>query len=433
MKRLMLLVLCLLVSGAAWAGDPVPGMLDQFKQATTHFSEVMVRQGGLLLASLAGLQFTYNGVKHLATKGNDDLLPLLGSWIMQLVNVSIFFTIITKSPVWFPYILDQWHGIGAAGAGTGPLDPGAIMSMGIDLIESIRAAVAAKAGASFADMMRSFAIALQLIALQLFILAAFLVLAGQLALAMIKGYLWLCVGPLLLGFSGLNSTRDIAMNTLKAAISIGVTILTCYVIAGIAKAAVPMWNEQIAAFTLDNWGPMWSMVAMAVFLALAAWNVPKVANDFINGTVSGGVGEVMATGAAAVGAAAGLASVATGGIGGLIKGANSAAGAASSLASVASQAGNAMLPAGGGGVSSAIPSPQPSAGGGTPKASNGGGGPRGDASGVAISSGADAPKSNDKGPSIAERIQAAKQYIPPGGDDTVAVNAQLIAGGHHEQ
>jgi type IV secretion system protein TrbL len=260
MKRanLILIALVLSLTGTAWAGaDPIPGVLDQFKTMTEGFSAAMIKQGGLLLAGLAGIQFTINGIKQLI-KG-EDLLAMTASWIQQMIVVVFFFTVITKSAIWFSYILDQWHGIGAFGAGSGPLDPGAIISMGIALIESIRSAVAAKASAGLMDFMNSAGMAFQLIFLQAFVFAAFLVLAGQLALAMIKGYLWLCVGPILLGFGGLNSTRDIAMNTMKAAISIGISILTCYVIAGIAKAAVPIWNEQIANFTIDNWVPMWNI------------------------------------------------------------------------------------------------------------------------------------------------------------------------------
>lgn len=314
-KRLMFLlplILGLMLSGAAYAADPVPGMLDQWKTITTTFGNTMVRYGALLLFGLAGIQFTINGIN--ALRKGSEFQELVFHTVWTLVTITFFYAIIVFSPTWFPKIIDSWNQLGGSGTNTGPLDPGAIFAMGLDIVESIRSAVHAKAGVSMVDMMRSFFITFQVLFVELFILLAFLVLAGQLALAMLKGYMWLCLGPVLLGFSGLKYTQDVAFNTLKSAISIGVTILTCYAIAGMAQASVSIFNSQIATFELDNWMGLWNCVGVAALIAMAAWNVPKLSNDFVNGSISGGLGETLATGAVAAGGAAALA----GGVGGIM-------------------------------------------------------------------------------------------------------------------
>ncbi|MDO8263622.1 MAG: type IV secretion system protein [Gallionella sp.] len=331
---IILLALGVSLSSAAWAGDPVPGLMDQWKTITQVFGAEMVKQGANLLFALAGLQFTINGINYLR-KGK-EIQELVMHMVWTLVTVTFFYTCIIKSPTWFPYILDSWHALGAAGTHTGPLDPGAIISMGISVVETIRSTVAAKAGNSLVDLMSSFSVSLQVQFIEIFILLAFLVLAGQLALAMIKGYMWLCIGPVLLGFGGLTYTKDVAMNTLKSAISIGVTILTCYVVAGIAQASVSIFNQQISTFTIDNWLGLWNCVGVAFMLALAAWSVPKIANDFINGSISGGVGETMATAATAAAGAAAL----TAGVGGMMS--QVASGAVESLGGIAQAAGAGM-------------------------------------------------------------------------------------------
>lgn len=334
---IVLMVLGVSLSSVAWAGDPVPGMMTQWKTITQVFGEAMVVQGGKLLFGLAGLQFTINGINYL--RKQKDFAELVFHMVWSLITITFFFTCITKSPTWFPYIIDSWHKLGAAGmhaTNTGSLDPGAIMTMGFDVVETIRSTVAAKSGASIVDLMNSVSISFQVVFIELFILLAFLVLAGQLALAMIKGYLWLCIGPLLLGFGGLTYTRDVAINTLKSSISIGTTILTCYVIAGLAQSSVSIFNQQIATFELSNWLGLWNCTGVAALLALAAWQVPKIANDFINGTLSGGVGETLSTGAVAAAGAAAL----TAGVGGVMS--QAASGAAETLGGLA-QAGAAGL------------------------------------------------------------------------------------------
>lgn len=338
LKLLIFLALGLMVSGAAYAADPVPGMLDQWKTITTNFGNAMVRYGAQLLFGLAGIQITINGLN--ALRKGSEFQELVFHTVWTLVTITFFYAILVFSPTWFPKIIDSWNQVGGEGTKTGPLDPGAIFAMGLDIVESIRSAVHAKAGVSMVDMMRSFFITFQVLFVELFILLAFLVLAGQLALAMLKGYMWLCLGPVLLGFSGLKYTQDVALNTLKSGISIGVTILTCYAIAGMAQASVGIFNSQIATFELDNWMGLWNCVGVAALIAMAAWNVPKIANDFINGSISGGLGETLATGAVAAGGAAALA----GGMGGMM------AGAGQSAVSNLQQVAQSGMDAGGGSV-----------------------------------------------------------------------------------
>lgn len=522
---IVFLILGVSLSSVAWAGDPVPGVLEQWKTITQTFGEAMVKQGAMLLFGLAGIQFTLNGIN--ALRKGSDLQELVMHMVWSLVTITFFFTCIIKSPTWFPQIINGWHALGASGTDTGTLDPGAIMSMGIDIVETMRSTVAAKSGASIVDFMRSVSISFQTLFVELFVLLAFLVLAGQLALAMLKAYLWLCLGPVLLGFGGLSYTKDVAMNTLKSGISIGVTILTCYVIAGMAQASVSIFNKQIASFELDNWVGLWNCVGVASLLAIAAWNVPKLASDFINGTVSGGLGETMATAAVAAGGAAAL----TGGVGSMMtKTASGAVDALSGLAQagaagmnsahdlgksgfeavghavkeVASHGGSivggsardmldtsvskmkegannsfggrvaqsidasrsgTMSPADGNrsSGSSGASSTQPGAStsGSTPSeagASSSGTKSAGESSPVTsgmsstssqtgsgnaadavLSQGGNANQSKDlsgytapgNSKGILEQIQDARQFIPPGGEDTVAVNAQL-GGGSHE-
>lgn len=341
MRRVFFLMLTLLYPATVFgAVDPVPGMMTQWKTITTAFGTTMVHHGAMLLFTLAGIQFTMNGLN--ALRKGTELQEMVMHMVWTLFTITFFFAVINKSPTWFPYIIDQWNALGGAGTHTGPLDPGAIFGMGIDIVETIRATVSAKSEASVIDLMNSIGFSFQVLFVELFILLSFLVLAGQLALAMLKGYLWFCLGPVLLGFGGMKYTQDVALNTLKSAISIGVTILTCYAIAAMAQASVGIFNAQIATFELTNWWGLWNCVGVAALIALAAWNVPKIANDFVNGSISGGLGETFATGAASAGGAAAVA----GGVAGMLE--NAGQKAAAKLEEVAHRMDGGGSPAGGG-------------------------------------------------------------------------------------
>lgn len=342
-------LLCLVAAFGANAEDLVqatgfPTVLDQFKEASSKFGQNMVRVGGQLLFGLASIQVVWNSI-DMMLKGSFELKSVMANLVRTCMVTTFFFMMLSKSTTWFPYILSEWNRIGGSAASTGSLDPGGLMFAGISLAEAMRTTAVEKMGNSLADMMRSFSISLQLLVVYIFVLLAFFVLAAQLALAMIKGYLWLCIGPLLIGFGGLKSTRDIAVNTMKAAISIGVVIVTVYVIAGITLLIVPTWNSLITQFTLDNWIPFWGIVVSSGLLALAAWQVPKIANDFINGSVSAGVSEVASAG---VTAAAGAVGAATGA--GAIAGLAASSGA-SSLSGIMQAASAGMAAAGDAGKS----------------------------------------------------------------------------------
>lgn len=466
-----------LVYGLSYAADGDTGIasvFDQFRSATTTLSQKMVSYGANLLISLTLLQVAWNGADRFM-KGNFEIKSVIGNMVRTSVVTTFFFIVIFKAPTWFLYAIDQWIGLGSVLAGGQAVTPGDLMQLGIDLNNSMQETLKQKAGSGIGAAVESFSIGLQVFFLRLLILFAFFVLSGQLALAMIKGYLWMCVGPLLLGFGGLKTTRDVAVNTLKAVVSHGVIIVTTFVIAGITFLLVPYWNQTISQFTLDDWGPFWNILFSAGLIALTAWQVPKYANDFINGSVSGGISEVSgaaitaAAGAAALGAgamsAAGAAGGAMGGAASGLNGVMQAIGAGTSAAmdqgasgmgavvqgvghaattgasmlgqsardygssvldkfnaqsgqSLGGQVANKIQSGRGGSIS--MPGASPDVG-------------TGDASSAALSGGDGGGGGSGGGgghsPSLAQKISGLQQHLPQGGDSTVQVSGMNGGGG----
>lgn len=317
-----------------------PGVLKQWKDAAMKIQERMVKMGLGLLFALAMLQVVL-GAGQAALKGHDASQVLIRT-TQLLVMTTFYAALIILAPVLLPKVLDEWHRIGGVAAATGPLDPGGIFMMGLSVMDTVRSAIQAKAGGGWTDILRTFGLSIQIFIALIFIFACFLILAAQMAMIMLKAYMWCCVAPLLLGFGGLKSTRDIAMNTLKASIGIGASLLAIYVVAGLAAESVSGFNTLIADFTLENFMPLWTIVGVSFLLALAALQVPKLASDFVNGTISAGLGDA---GGAAIAAAAGGAAMAPA-LGQALGGAANVAGAGiEQLGGVMKAAGSAMASA----------------------------------------------------------------------------------------
>lgn len=451
---LFFLPLTLLFAQGAFGADITPpDLTKQFEIITKPFSAAMIQKGGELLFAGALLQAILTGFR-LLLKDHDFGPAFWGQVIVwPTITLFFFFTLIQQAPSWMYQLTNGFNAMGGSAAGTGRLDPMTIMSIGLDLVESIRSAMNEKAGVSLIDLARAVLISFQVIFVQFFVLICFLILAGQMALLIIKAYLWTCLAPLLLGLGGLKFTRDIAVNVLKAPLAIGVSLLTIYVIAGVTVQAVGLWNSLILAFTMDNWMPMWWIVVTAAMLAFAAWNVPKIASDFINGTISGGVGEVTGAALGAAGMAAGAAGLAVGaasavaGTGSGVAGAAGGSGAMSASDIVSRYTSGSVSP-GGGATGGDDRSLEPGAGGplfGNPNAHSNDpvrqamarkaerDAAQGENNmGNASSAGFDAPGGAKDEPSkrpLSERVQdgirRTREHMPGEGDATVGVNANL--------
>ncbi len=306
-----------------------------FEDSAKKFNSRMIYAGATLLFLLLIIQLIWS-LGMMALKGKFNLTSAVGTMINHMVIALIFLALIGLSPRFIDLFINEWHRIGGAGAGTGPLDPGEILTQGFQTMGTIQKAI----GKSDPGWLNSIGYGLLGIIISALVLICYILIAGQMALVQIKAYFWICVAPILLGFGSIKNFRDIATNTMKSSISMGAIILMVYVVAGVAREASVEFGGLMATFGNDNWTPLWAILAVMGMLAFAALQVPKFANDFFNGTVSGGVGEVMG---AAIGAAAGAAAVAAGGA----AVAKSTAGAATDqLAGVMKAAGAAMQDAG---------------------------------------------------------------------------------------
>lgn len=291
--------------------EPLSMLLKGFQESARSISSKMVAEGGKLLFILGAIQLAWNAVQ-LLLKGEFGLEAAIGVMLRPMIGLAMWAAFIIMAPKWIPQIIDGWTALGSSVSGARALDPGEIFVLGLDLAVSMSDALKNTLGKdSYLGLLTNPYSAMQIGLLNLILIFTFIILAGQVAMALIKAYLWLAMAPMLMGFGGLRNTQDIALHTLKSAISIGVVILTTYIIIAVGLKMEPTWRALIANVTTETLNSsVWYVIASALLIALAAWQVPKIANDFINGSISGGVSE--AAGMAITGAAAGVAAASAG-------------------------------------------------------------------------------------------------------------------------
>lgn len=323
----LLAVGLLILAEPALAATVLDTATSKFEQATKVFGQNIKATAFRLLLLLAGIQLSVNMVMLLLKE--IDFSAVLGSVMRWMLSTGFFFALIKFSDTYLPAILDSFDMLGQQGSGLGHLTPSAIITQGIELQNMMVAQFNDSTGADkglFAAV-QNFMPALMITLISIISFLSFVMLAAQMALAIISGYLWLCITPLLLGFGGVSFTKDIAVNSLKGGIAIGMKILVVYLIVGVAGTLAPIMGDAMKDVTLTDWSPMFWTLALSLIMAYLSMQLPKLAADLMNGTASLSAGDagsnmvMMAAAAAGVGAAAlGAAKV----TGGAMQGASSA-------------------------------------------------------------------------------------------------------------
>jgi len=124
------------------------------------------------------------------------------------------------------------------------------------------------------------------------IIVVFGVLAATLAVAFVEMYLIICGGCILLGFAGIDYTKDIAMGYLKYSVSVGAKILVIALVAAVAKEMTTKWAESLVTIEKgDFFTVLGYLIGGSLTLMLTAQMVPGIAQGMISGAsvASGGM------------------------------------------------------------------------------------------------------------------------------------------------
>lgn len=325
-------LMLLLISGAVVADNTatpqiITGVLPKFKSVTAGWKPFITDKAMYLFWVLAGADFAWLGVTLVRDKR--DIGEAIFAIISKLIILLVFWTLLIAASDGIPAIIKFFADIGQ-GAGGGPqftMEPNDVLGWGI----AIAADMISKLGQ--AGVLDRIGAALPVAFCALMVVFAYAVVAGQLLVTTLESYLMINAGIILMGFGGSRWTADFASSYMKFAVSTGIKLMFCYLIASMGNVmfSVNITPENIADSSMDAAG------AALIYMYLG-WQIPSFAAGLISGAPTQSLGSMMATAAtaaagmaAAGGAVASAVKTGAAEAGGMAKAAGSAYGAAQDM------------------------------------------------------------------------------------------------------
>jgi type IV secretion system protein TrbL len=253
-----------------------------------------------LFILLAAISITWSLIWWILEK--DDPVPIFVSLLKDLMRISFFWFVLTNASSLSQAVIASFRMAGqaaasAAGSPTSSLDPAAMVASGATLANQLISNI------NIAGVLGTIGGALIGGILALLMFLAFLVVAAQMAIALVEVFLVMAGGVLLLGFLGSPWTARFGLTYFTALVGSGVKLFMIYIIAGIGSALVSGWSASLTAGV--NFTGALTVIGVAAIFALATWMIPNYAQALSSGAVSTSLNSVISS-------AAGLAASASG-------------------------------------------------------------------------------------------------------------------------
>lgn len=341
-KATLIGVALALYSTAASAQLTNQGMLDQvvteFATRATSWQTVVMNAAMFLFWTLGtiSLVFTFG---FMALRKAD-----IGEFFVEFIRFILFFGfflwLLRNGPAFANSIIQSLARIGEQASGVASVTPSGIVDIGFMILKQ------ALGNSSVWSPVDSFIG----VALSVGILVLLAVIAVNMLLLLVSGWLLMYAGIFFLGFGGSRWTSDMAINYYKTVLGVAVQIMTMVLLIGIGNDLLSSFYARMNTGTL-NFEELGVMLVFCVALLMLVNRVPPLVAGIITGSGVGGAGGIGNFGAgAAMGAAMAAAGMATGGAAmagkAMIGGAAGATGGASAI-QTAFQKASASMSSGG--------------------------------------------------------------------------------------
>ncbi len=401
-------------------------ILQQYQSQQVAWFGAVQASATKLFSLLAGIEVAWT--LTLVVLERADFQSLAATVVRKIMWIGIFYALLINGQNWIPWIIQSFGILGQRAAGVnGAIAPSNVLSMGLNIFGTLLS------GASNAGFLTNFGTAVSLVLAAFVTLLAYVVITIQFVAAMVESYIVIAAGFIFLGFGGSRWTVPYVERYIGLAVSIGVKLMTLYLLIGTGMtlsngwlaAAAQVANSQVPAISAGD-----IAAACVIFMALC-WMSPKLISAVIGGSpaFTGGdllspqmaVASIGATGAALALGAAGVGwRVAGGGAAGAVsRWASSSTGTGANKTAASSQSAplGSTISRGGTALMGAPFQPSP------PKTSGGSG-----SSGTSGSGGGQTPPPAASGPSqsLAQKGSAALRRVSR---DVGRIN--LSDGGHH--
>ena len=411
-KAALIGVAIALYSSAVSAQLTNQGMLDQvvteFATRATSWQTVVMNAAMFLFWTLGTISLVFTFGFMALRKA--DIGEFFAEFIRFILFFGFFLWLLRNGPAFANSIIQSLARIGEQASGVASVTPSGIVDVGFMILKQ------ALKNSSVWSPVDSFIG----VALSVGILILLAVVAVNMLLLLVSGWLLMYAGIFFLGFGGSRWTSDMAINYYKTVLGVAVQIMTMVLLVGIGNDLLSSFYARMNTGTL-NFEELGVMLVFCVALLMLVNRVPPLVAGVISGTGIGNAGGIGNFGAgAAIGAAMGAASMAAGAAGmagsAIMGAATSAAGGASAIkaafekaaGSVGTGGGSGEIPSFGGFGGGSGTGPSGDAGiGSTPFAQAAGFG------GSSLGGGSSSKSGGDKGSSGSHR--AAKDEPKPSG------------------
>ena len=231
-----------------------------------------------------------------------DIGEFFAEFIRFILFFGFFLWLLRNGPAFANSIIQSLARIGEQASGVASVTPSGIVDIGFMILKQ------AFSNSSIWSPVDSFIG----VALSLGILILLAVVAINMLLLLVSGWLLMYAGIFFLGFGGSRWTSDMAINYYKTVLGVAVQIMTMVLLVGIGNDLLSSFYARMNTGTL-NFEELGVMLVFCVALLMLVNRVPPLIAGIITGSGIGGAGGIGNFGAgAAIGAAMGAASMAAG-------------------------------------------------------------------------------------------------------------------------
>ena len=326
-KAALIGVAIALYSSAASAQLTNQGMLDQvvteFATRATSWQTVVMNAAMFLFWTLGTISLVFTFGFMALRKA--DIGEFFAEFIRFILFFGFFLWLLRNGPAFANSIIQSLARIGEQASGVASVTPSGIVDVGFMILKQ------AFWNSSIWSPVDSFIG----VALSVGILILLAVVAVNMLLLLVSGWLLMYAGIFFLGFGGSRWTSDMAINYYKTVLGVAVQIMTMVLLVGIGNDLLSSFYARMNTGTL-NFEELGVMLVFCVALLMLVNRVPPLVAGVISGTGIGNAGGIGNFGAgAAIGAAMGAASMAAGAAGmagsAIMGAATSSAGGASAI------------------------------------------------------------------------------------------------------
>ena len=289
----------------AYAAISNKGILDD---VLSRYSTAASTWGTVITAYASWLFWTLTLISMVWTFGmmilrKADIGEFFAEFIRFTVFTGFFFWLLTNGPKFAIDIQDSLLQIGGKATGTGAtFSPSGIVDIGFDIFGKVY-----DNSSTWTPVDSTVGIIISLI-----ILVVLALVAVNMLVLLISGWILAYAGIFFLGFGGSRWTSDMAISYFKTVLSIAAQLLTMVLLVGIGKSFIDQYytNMNQSYADMKELGIM--LIVSVVLLALVN-KLPPLIGQIPMGGGTGAIGNGLGTGAAMAAAAMGAAAVATAG------------------------------------------------------------------------------------------------------------------------